>query len=81
MDKRHWVAELEYSVRWAGKSRRFAVCRNGLVTASYAADRNSAIILAILEAKQEAVSTGRRISVTSILNEQKTLEWDSRKLA
>jgi len=77
---RGWFADMEFSVRWTERGGHFEVCRNGITMPAHAPDRKSAINLAIREAKQEAILTRRRTSVTSVLNERKVIEWDSRDL-
>lgn len=68
----------EFSVVWSQERARFDVCRDGVRSGAFARDRSTAIGIAIREARQEALLTGFKIVVSSMLDGKRVVEWDGR---
>lgn len=74
--KRPAAHDHEYSVTWDQGCARFDILRDGERTPAFATDKSTAIGLALREARQEGLLTGKTIIVTSIRNGTRIVEWD-----
>jgi hypothetical protein len=66
----------EFRVAWNQERSRFDVYRDTERTAAFSSQRGTAVGLAIREAKQEALLTGKKIRVTSTNYGKRVVEWD-----
>lgn len=68
--------EIEYRVMWDQSRGRFDVFRGDDRTSSFSRQQGTAIGLAVREAQQEALQSGKKIIVTSMRNGKRIVEWD-----
>ena len=67
---------VEYRVAWDQERSRFDIFRGADRTPSFSRQQATAIGLAIREAQQEAILTGKKIIVTSMRNGRRIMEWN-----
>ena len=68
----------EFQVLWSQGRARFDIWRDGVLTGASSPGRSSAVTLAIRQAQEESLSTGRFIIVTSQLNGKRIVDWEGR---
>ena len=67
----------EFRVAWNQERSRFDIYRDSERTSAFSYQRSTAVGLAIREARQEVLETGKKIIVISMNDGRRIVEWDS----